>query len=126
LRVFKLKAFERFQRREQIADTMLVQAINRAAQGSIDAALGGGLIKQRVARPAQGRSSGYRTIIAYKSGQRAVFLFGFAKRERDNIGSDELAAWRRIGRIYLALDGQALRAAIEAGEITEIDHGTSH
>jgi len=45
--------------------------------------LGGGIIKQRVARPGKGKSGGYRTVIAYRARNRAVFLFGFAKSERD-------------------------------------------
>src|ERR1700683_1838925 len=60
-------------------------------RGLIDADLGSGLLKQRVARAGEGRSGGYRTIIAYRAGDRAVFLYGFAKNERDNIGDDELA-----------------------------------
>jgi len=66
--------------------------------------LGGGLIKQRTARPGQGKSGGYRTIIAYRRGDRAVFLFGFAKSERANLDDDELSYLRRIGRSYLSLD----------------------
>ena len=45
----------------------------------MDADLGGGIIKQRVARTGQGRSGGYRMLIAYRSRSRAVFLYGFAK-----------------------------------------------
>jgi hypothetical protein len=38
-----------------------------------------------VARPGQGRSGGYRVLIAYRARLRSVFLFGFAKSELDNI-----------------------------------------
>jgi len=62
----------------------------RAERGLIDAELGGHLIKQRVARLGGGRSGGYRTVIAYRAAQRSVFLYGFAKSERDNIGNREL------------------------------------
>jgi hypothetical protein len=44
----------------------------------VDADLGGGVIKQRVARVGQGRSGGYRMLVAYRAGARAVFLYGFA------------------------------------------------
>jgi hypothetical protein len=56
----------------------------------VDANLGGGLIKQRVARPGQGRRGGFRNLMAYRAGAHTVFLYGFAKNERDNIGPDEL------------------------------------
>ena len=73
-----LKTFRRYQRREGIADAALVTAIQQAERGLIDGQLGGGLIKQRVARQGAGKRSGYRTIIAYQDGSRAVFLLGFA------------------------------------------------
>jgi hypothetical protein len=54
MKVFKTKWFARFARHELIADTSLREAIARAERGLIDADLGGGLIKQRVARKGQG------------------------------------------------------------------------
>ena len=93
MRVYKLKAFARFQRRELIADRALWNAVKSAEDGLVDADLGGGLIKQRVARPGRGKSGGFRTIIAYRRGDRAVFLYGFAKSERENLNDDELSYW---------------------------------
>jgi hypothetical protein len=75
MQVFKTRWFARFARSEGIADRSLREAIQRAERGLIDADLGGGLIKQRVARPGQGRSGGYRVIVAYRSRARGVFLF---------------------------------------------------
>src|ERR1035437_2479276 len=88
MRVFKTKQLARFARREEIPDGSLLEAIKRAERGLIDADLGGGLIKQRVARQGQGRSGGYRMIVAYREKNRAVFLYGFAKSERANIEPD--------------------------------------
>src|SRR3954468_18575793 len=123
MRIYVTKTFRRFQRREGIADAALVEAVDRADAGLIDADLGGGLIKQRVARPGQGKRGGFRTIVAYMRGSRAIFLFGFAKRERDNLDSDELALWRRIGKAYLALDDEGIAAATAAEELMEISYG---
>jgi hypothetical protein len=66
-------------RKERLDDKRLCEAITRAERDSIDAHLGGDFIKQRVARPAGGRSGGYRTVIAYRTSRRSVFLYGFAK-----------------------------------------------
>jgi hypothetical protein len=123
VRLFKLKAFARFQRRERIADEALGRVVRRADDGLIDADLGGGLIKQRVARPGQGKSGGFRTIIAYRRGDRAVFLFGFAKSDRQNLDDDELAYWRRVGRAYLGLDEDGIEAAIAADDLEEVSNG---
>ena len=78
----------RYARQEKLEDHSLCDAIERAERGLVDADLGGGIIKQRVARTGQGRSGGYRLLIAYHSGKLAVFLYGFAKNERDNIEAD--------------------------------------
>jgi hypothetical protein len=88
----------------------------------VDADLGGGLIKQRVARPGQGKSGGFRTIVAYSRGS-PIFLYGFAKSERENLNDDELSYWQRVGRAYLALAGDAMDAAIAGDELIEVDYG---
>ncbi|MDO9296973.1 type II toxin-antitoxin system RelE/ParE family toxin [Bradyrhizobium sp.] len=123
MQVYKLRAFARFQRREGITDRMLGKAIGNAERGLVDADLGGGLIKQRTARPGQGKSGGYRTIIAYRRGDRAVFLFGFAKSERTNLDDDELSCLRQIGRSYLSLGDDGLEMAITADEVMEVSYG---
>jgi hypothetical protein len=116
VRIFKTKGVTRFARRERIADASLKEAIERAERGTIDADLGGGLIKQRVARPGQGRSGGFRMIVAYRAAARAVFLYGFAKNDRDNIDPDELLTFRTIGTNWLAAEAETLMRAVDAGD----------
>ncbi len=123
MRVYKVKVFARFQRKERIADTSLLKAVRDAANGLIDADLGSGLIKQRVARPGSGKSGGYRTIVAYRSGDRAVFLYGFAKSDRATLEPDELAVLARVGARWLAAGRQEIAAAIAATELTEVSDG---
>jgi len=120
VRVFKTKWLARFARRERIADKSLNEAIERAEQGLIDADLGGGLIKQRVAREGKGRSGGYRMMVAYRTAGRAVFLYAFAKNERDNIDPDELLSLREIAESWLAADDAKIALAIEGGALQEI------
>ena len=108
---------------ERIADHSLNEAIGRAGRGMIDADLGGGIIKQRVARSGQGRSGGYRMLVAYRAGTRAVFLYAFAKNERENIASDELLTLREIGATWLAADAQRIAQALEAGILQEVANG---
>jgi hypothetical protein len=117
-----LKWFARFARREQIVDASLKEAIARAELGLIDADLGGGLIKQRVARQGKGRSGGYRVIVAYRSRKRAVFLLGFAKNEQDNIEPDELQSLREFGEKWLAASSAMIRESIEDGALVEVEY----
>lgn len=120
MRVFKTKWLVRWARRERIADHSLRQAIERAERGLVDAELGGDIIKQRVARSGQGRSGGYRMLIAYRTKHRAVFLYGFAKRERENIDADELLTLREIGAAWLAADSKGIAQAIKEGALQEV------
>jgi len=82
VRIFKSRWFQRFARKEGIADAVLREAVARAEKGQIDADLGGEVIKQRIARPGQGKSKGYRTIILFRRGAKAFFVYGFAKSQR--------------------------------------------
>jgi hypothetical protein len=122
MRVFKTKWLARFARQEGISDASLREAIQRAEQGLIDADLGGGLIKQRVARQGQGRSGGYRMIVGYRMKNRAVFLLGFAKNERDNITSDELQSLREKAEKWLAADAVKMRKELDVGNLQEIEY----
>ncbi len=123
-RIFAAKAFDRFAGHEGIRDGDLLAAVTRAEAGLIDADLGGGVIKQRIARKGQGRSGGFRTIVLFRRQAMAVFVYGFAKSDRSNIGPDELKAFRRLAAATLSLDDAALVAAKKNGTLREIEtHG---
>ena len=123
MQVFQTRWFARFARHEGIRGKSLHEAIERAEHGLIDADLGGGLIKQRVARPGQGRSGGYRVIVAYRTEQRAIFLYGFAKNERENISPDELVFLRELAKNWLAADIAMVRGETDAGNLEEVENG---
>ncbi len=120
MRVFVTRWFQKFARKEKLAEGQLCAAVARAERGLVDADLGSGLIKQRVARTGEGRSGGYRTLIAYRSKGRAIFLFGFAKNERGNIGADDLEDLKKTAALFLAFGQDQLKQAIAAGELKEI------
>ncbi len=122
MRIFKTKLFTRFTRRERIADRALCGAVQRAERGLIDADLGGGVIKQRIAREGQGRSGGYRTLLAFRSKERAVFLYGFAKSERDNIEDDELTTLQEIAAGWLAADAKRIENAMANKILREVQN----
>jgi hypothetical protein len=123
LRVFKTKWMARFARSEKLDDIRLAEAIADAERGQVQADLGGGLIKQRVARAGGGKSGGYRMVVAYRRGNRAVFLYGFAKNERDNIASDELRSLREIAAGFLDADEASVAQALNDGTLLEINYG---
>ncbi|MEO8839276.1 MAG: type II toxin-antitoxin system RelE/ParE family toxin [Herbaspirillum sp.] len=124
IRVFKNAWFERFARKQSISDKALMEAITRAERELIDADLGGGVIKQRVARPGQGKSGDFRTIILYRRAERAFFVYGFSKNNRDNIDDDEEVAFKKAAGYVLELSDTHLAELIDQKQFTEVhDHG---
>ena len=121
VRILKNAWFQRFARRERMSDRALQEAIARAEEGIIDADLGGNLIKQRIARPGQGKSGGYRTVIVFRKEDRAFFIYGYAKSERDNIDQGETDAFKRAAIELLALSDEQIQRLIENGALTEVE-----
>jgi hypothetical protein len=120
VRVFKNAWFERFARKHRIPDATLMDAVARAEKGQIDAELGGGVLKQRIARSGQGKSGGYRSIILYRKGQRAFFVYGFAKNERANIDANEEEAFKKAAKHVLGLSDKLLAMLVERRQFVEI------
>lgn len=121
MRTFKTKWFVRFARREGIDDAALCEAVEQAEKGLIGADLGSGVIKQRIARPNEGKSGGYRSIVLFRSGKRAFFAYGFPKSSRANIRKDELEAFRELAGQMLEYDDAALAKALESGALKEVN-----
>ena len=90
IRIYANRWFAKFAAKEKISDASLADAVHRAESGLIDADLGSGLIKQRIARQGGGKSGGYRSILIYLSGERAIFVFAFAKSGKANLNAAEL------------------------------------
>lgn len=120
MQVFETKLFAKFARKNRISVATLREAIERAEAGLVDADLGGGIIKQRVARPGAGRSGGFRTLIALRTADFAVLLYGFAKSDRDNIDDEELFYWRALAGAWFG-DRQRLAIDVNAGVLLEVE-----
>lgn len=120
MRVLKTKAFARFAQKARLEDAALCKALADAESGLIDAELGGGVFKQRVARSGRGKSGGFRAILLYRRGERAFFVFGFAKSERANISQNELAALRELARGMLNYSDAQIAKAIAVGALIEV------
>lgn len=120
MRIFKTRWFNRFAEKEDIDNHALKDAILRAEKGLADAELGSNLLKIRIARKGQGRSSGYRTLVAFKKGKIAVSLFGFAKRDKDNIENNELASLKEISNGWVKADNTLINLALSQGLLKEV------
>ena len=120
MRIFKNAWFERFARKERLDNDALCEAVTRAEKGLLDADLGSGVIKQRIARQGQGKSGGYRSIIIFRCGDKAFFVYGFAKSDRDNIREDEVEAFKKAAKEMLELSDEQIAELIDKGHLTEV------
>lgn len=112
MRIYKQIDFAEWIDDEGITDEMLRKSIKEVEQGLIDANLGAGLYKKRIARQGQGKSGGYRTLIAFRKEDRAVFIYGFAKNEQDNISSTEKNVLKDVAHYYLNMSSDSLTKLI--------------
>jgi hypothetical protein len=120
VRTFKTRAFTRFAGKAGLPDAVLCGVVRDAERGLVAADLGGGVIKQRVARPGQGKSGGFRAVIVFRKGARAIFVHGFAKNKEDNIARDELAALKKLAAELLAYDEGTIAQAVASGVLVEV------
>jgi hypothetical protein len=120
LRVFKNAWFGRFARKENISAQALWEAVDRAEKGLVDADLGGGVIKQRIARPGESKSKGYRSIVLYRKGDKAFFVYGFPKSDLGNMRDDEQEQFKKAAKSIRALSDVQIRQLIENGQFEEV------
>ena len=120
MRTFKTKAFTRFADKASISDVALCRAVRQAERGLVAADLGGGVIKQRIARSGQGKSGGFRALIVFRAGTRAIFVHGFAKSEKDNVEQEELVALKKLAAELSGYDDKMLARAVASGVLREV------
>ncbi len=120
MRIYKHRRFSQWAKHEGVTDVTLKNAVNEILNNLFDADLGGGLYKKRVARIGQGKRGAYRTLVAFRQGLRCLFVFGFAKNERANIGATEKEIFKRLAKDYLNASDVDIKRLIQIGEIIEV------
>jgi hypothetical protein len=121
MKKLKTKYFSKWARKSRINDNQLLCAAQDLESGLFSANLGGNLYKVRIAGQSSGKSSGFRTIITYRKDDRLLYLYGFAKNERDNIDSKELESLKKLSKDYLSLSISELERAIKIGILIELE-----
>lgn len=61
-----------------------------------------------------------RSIIIFKEGDKAFFVYGFPKSERENIEKDEITGFKKTAKVLLSLSDDQIDKLIEKGKLTEI------
>jgi hypothetical protein len=119
--VYKNKPFTRFAKRARITDADLWKTAQLVNEGSIGADLGGGVIKQRIARAGEGKSGGSRSIILFKKNDRAVYVYGFEKKDLANIKPNELEAFRELAEVVLSYTNAQIAKRVEDGALFNVE-----
>ncbi|MDO9177687.1 MAG: type II toxin-antitoxin system RelE/ParE family toxin [Agitococcus sp.] len=123
MRIFKDRLFNKWADKEGVTDKVLRVAVTEMEEGLIDADLGGHVYKKRVALQGRGKRSGARTLLAYRVGKKAFFMYGFSKNELDNIDDKELKALKQLAAIQLGWSDEQLALALQHGKLFEVtDH----
>lgn len=104
----------------ELTDQALCDAVTEMKSGLIDADLGGGVLKKRVAVPGRGKRGSTRTLLATNKNNRWFFVFGFEKSERGNISPKELEALQKLATDYLALGDTELEVLVANHSLKEI------
>ncbi len=107
------KWFRRWARKTDLSYSKLKEALVNLEKGLSAVDPGKNLYKVRVKREGQGKSSGYRTIVVYREKKRAIFLYGFAKNEKDNLNSREMHYFQKLGNDLLKLSRSQVEIAIK-------------
>ena len=103
------KWFKKWAKKVKLSNHHLIEAIDNLEKGLSVADLGGNLFKIRVKRAGQGKSSGFRTIIAYKKDDKAIFIYGFEKNAKSNIDKAELHYFKKLGDDLLGIDARQIK-----------------
>ena len=119
--VYKTKSFARFARKARVTDADLWDTARIANEGLIDADLGGGVVKQRIARAGEGKSGGSRAILLFNRGDRAVYVYGFEKKDIGNIDRRELEAFRELAQLILGYSDAEMGQRVKDGALLSVE-----
>ena len=122
--MLKTRHFHRWAKKAGLSDRALFHAVIEMTNGLIDADLGGGIVKKRVALPGQGKRGSTRTLLATNRNDRWIFVFGFEKNDRANVTNKELEALKLLAGDLLSLSMVQIAEAVNSGHLLEVTHET--
>jgi hypothetical protein len=97
----------------RIADDELCKAVKQVINGQADD-LGGGVFKKRL------NKNMHRGIVLAKGGRNWIFVYLFAKKDRDNIDDDELRKFRMHAEDYETLTDEHIVQLLDDEDLNEL------
>lgn len=116
------RQFWRWLRKTESTEAALCWAVTEMSNGLIDADMGGGVLKKRVAMPGRGKSGSAHTLLATNRASRWFFVFGFEKNERASISGKEVEALQQLAADLLRLSPSQLDEHVGSDALKEICH----
>ena len=120
--IYKTRHFSRWARKAGLKDSFLKAAVLEIQCGLLEADLGGGIVKKRIALPGRGKRGNTRTLLATNLKDRWIFVFGFEKNERENILENELTTLKMLAKDLLGMSAAQIKVAIEEGFLVEVEN----
>jgi len=118
--IYKTRWFSRFASKVGIGDSALCDIASDIEKGTVDADLGGGVFKQRLAKEDSGKSGGYRIILLYRKAHMIFFVFGFSKNKQDNISPTELRDFKKLAKIMFGMSPDQIKDQVESGYLERV------
>jgi hypothetical protein len=116
------KKFEKWAIKNKLPRQDLTKSLTEVIGGTVEANLGGHIFKKRIAKSGQGKRGSFRTIICFKQSDRAVYLHGFSKNDKENISDKELQSLKELAAILLNMNEKELQTAISSGILVEVNN----
>lgn len=113
MKKLSIKWFNKWSKKAKLSNEDLIEAITNLEKGLSTSDLGNYLFKVRVKRENSGKISGFRTIVVYKKSDRAIFVYGFGKNEKENISKTELQYFKKLADDLMALSSEKIEQFIE-------------
>ena len=123
MRILKTNGFSEFANDESITDETLRGAVKEIEAGLTGDSLGSSVHKKRIARPGQGKSGGFRTIIAFRKKDRVIFIHGYAKNQVSTLKPKELKAVRKAAKEMLNWTDEEVDELVKQDVLQEIKDG---
>jgi len=114
LRVFKTSGFSKVASKARIGNDELCDAIQEILKGQCDD-LGGNVFKKRL-------NKNLHRGIVLRVGPYWIYVYLFAKKDRENIDGKELTGFRDLADAYAEMTSQVLNKVLGNKDILEICH----
>lgn len=121
MEIYKNKLFHHWSKEESLDNRALTEAVDEMENGVYDANLGGYIYKKRIATQGKGKRGSLRTIIAYKTKEKAIFIYGYAKNSKSNLSPKEELALKKLAKIYFGYGAHEIKKALHSGELIEVN-----